>query len=105
MHALLAFALLATTPTWLAGDWEPYSNAFRGLEGLTVKGDTLTWHGCKDAHFQVVEAKGNSVTIQLHAGSRCTLNDVTPTRMDTVRFTLRDNQCDLGVSIYASPAA
>lgn len=112
MPALLTLALLATTtatatpsPAWLNGDWDPYSNAFRGLDGLTVKNNTLTWHDCKNAPFDVVESKGNTVTIRLSPKAQCKLDDVPPTRMDVVRFTLRDNQCDLSVSIYASPEA
>ena len=108
MPALLAFALLATapsTPTWLTGDWDPYSNAFRGLEGLTVTSNTLTWHDCANAAFDVIESNDRSVTVRLSPTTQCKLDDVPPTRMDTVRFTLRENGCDLTVSVYASPEA
>jgi hypothetical protein len=108
MNSLLAFALLSAAqraPAWLAGDWEPYSNAFMGLRMLSIGKDTLSWKGCENAHFDIVESNGNSVTLRLAKESKCTLDDAPPTRMDTVRLTLRDNRCDLGVSIYASPDA
>ena len=108
MHTLLAFALISSAqpvPAWLAGDWEPYSNAFMGLRMLSVGKETLTWKGCTDAHFDVVETGANTVTLRLAKGSTCSLDDAPATRMDTVRFTLRENGCDLGVSIYASPDA
>jgi hypothetical protein len=108
MPALLALALLATAqpaPTWLAGDWEPYSNAFIGLRMLHVDKNTLSWKDCSNARFDVVDSSDNSVTIRLAKGSTCTLDDEPPTHVDTVRFTLRDNHCDLGVSVYASPEA
>ena len=108
MHALLALALLATAqpaPTWLAGNWEPYSNAFIGLRMLSIGNGTLSWNGCTNAGFDVVDTNDNSVTIRLAKGSTCSLDDAPPTRMDTIRFTLRDNHCDLGVTVYASPDA
>lgn len=108
MTPLLALALLSTAqpaPAWIAGDWDPYSNAFTGLRILTVGKDTLTWHGCQNAHFDVVDAKDKTLTIRLAKNSTCKLDDEPPTRIDTVRFTLRDNQCDLAVSIYASADA
>lgn len=109
MPALLALALLATappSPAWLTGDWEPYSNAFIGLRMLSIQGNnTLSWKDCSNAGFEVVETSDNSVTIRLAKNSRCTLDDAPPTRMDTVRFTLRGNRCDLGVAVYASPDA
>jgi hypothetical protein len=108
MHALLALALLSTAqpaPAWLAGDWEPYSNAFIGLRMLSIGKGRLSWKGCDNVPFEVVEARANEVTVRLAAGSTCTLNDEPPTRMDTLRFTLRDNRCDLGVAVYASPDA
>jgi hypothetical protein len=105
---LLALALITTAqpaPTWLAGDWEPYSNAFIGLRMLSVGKNTLSWKGCTNAAFDVVDSSGNSVTIRLAKGSTCALDDAPPTRMDTVRLTLRDNHCDLAVAVYASPDA
>ena len=108
MPALLALALLATAPSapaWLAGDWEPYSNAFIGLRMLSVGKNTLSWKDCTNASFDVVDSSDNSVTIRLAKESRCTLDDALPTRMDTVRFTLRENHCDLGVSVYTSSEA
>lgn len=108
MTPLLALALLATTPAapdWLPGDWEPYSNAFQGLRMLSIGDRVLSWKGCRDARFEVVRAEGDSVTLRLAEGSTCTLDDQPPTRMDTLRFTLRENHCDLRVSIYASPDA
>jgi len=108
MNTLLALALLSTTqpaPAWLTGDWEPYSNAFVGLRMLSIGKDSLSWKGCKDVHFDVLESEANSVTVRLAPGSTCSLDDEPPTRMDTLRFTLRENRCDLGVSIYASPDA
>jgi len=108
MPALLALALLAAAPpapAWLAGDWEPYSNAFIGLRMLSVGKNTLSWKNCTNAAFDVVDSSDNSVTIRLAKESRCTLDDALPTRMDTVRFTLRDNRCDLGVAVYVSPEA
>jgi hypothetical protein len=108
MPALLALALLATaqpTPAWLAGDWDPYSNAFMGLRILSVGKDTLSWKGCSNARFTVVDTGDNRVTIRLAKESTCSLDDAPPTRMDTIRFTLRGNHCDLGVSVYASPEA
>jgi hypothetical protein len=109
MHPLLALTLLATAqpaPTWLAGDWEPYSNAFIGLRMLSIQSNnTLSWKDCRNAGFDVVDTSDNSVTIRLAKNSTCTLDDAPPTRMDTIRFTLRDNHCDLGVSVYASPDA
>jgi hypothetical protein len=108
MNPLIALALLATAqpaPAWLAGDWEPYSNAFIGLRMLSIGKDTLSWKGCQDARFEVVESSGNSVTLRLAKESKCSLDDAPQTRMDTVRLVLRDNRCDLGVSIYASPDA
>lgn len=108
MTPLLALALLSTAqpaPVWIAGDWDPYSNAFAGLRILSVGKDSLSWHGCQGAHFDVVDAKDNSLTIRLAKNTTCKLDDEPATRMDTVRFTLRENRCDLAVSIYASPAA
>jgi hypothetical protein len=109
MHAFLALALLSTTqpaPAWLAGDWEPYSNAFVGLRMLTVRNnDTLSWKGCTDARFDVVDSSDNSVTVRLAKNSTCSLDDAPATRMDTVRFTLRENHCDLAITVYASPDA
>ena len=109
MHPLLALALISTAqpaPAWLAGDWEPYSNAFIGLRMLSIQSkNTLTWKDCSNTGFEVVDTGDNSVTIRLAKGSRCTLDDAPPTRVDTVRFTLRDNHCDLGVTVYASPEA
>jgi hypothetical protein len=108
MNPLIALALLSTAqpaPAWIAGDWEPYSNAFTGLRMLSVGKDALSWHGCADAHFDVVEADDNTLTIRLDKSSACKLNDEPPSRMDTVRFTLRENGCDLAVSIYTSPEA
>jgi hypothetical protein len=108
MHPLLALALLSSaqpTPAWLTGDWEPYSNAFIGLHMLSVGKTTLSWKGCANAGFDVVDSSDNSVTVRLAKGSTCTLDDAPPTRMDTVRFTLRENHCDLGVTVYASPEA
>lgn len=108
MNPLLALALLSTAqpaPAWIAGDWEPYSNAFTGLRMLSIGKDTLSWHGCTNAHFDVVAAKDDTLTIRLDKNSACKLNDEPPSRMDTVRFTLRENRCDLAVSIYASPEA
>ena len=108
MPALLALALLAAAPpapAWLAGDWEPYSNAFIGLRMLSVGKNTLSWKNCTNTAFDVVDSSDNSVTIRLAKESRCTLDDALPTRMDTVRFTLRDNRCDLGVAVYVSPEA
>ncbi|URL59803.1 hypothetical protein IM816_06840 [Luteibacter flocculans] len=108
MHALIAFALISSAqpaPAWLAGDWEPYSNAFMGLRILSIGKETLTWKGCTDAHFEVIDAGANTVTLRLAKGSTCSLDDAPATRMDTVRFTLRENGCDLGVSVYASPEA
>lgn len=108
MHPLLALALISSapsTPAWLTGDWEPYSNAFIGLHMLSVGKNTLSWKGCDKAGFDVVDNSDNSVTIRLAQGSTCTLDDAPPTRMDTVRFTLRENHCDLGVAVYASPDA
>jgi hypothetical protein len=108
MNPLIALALLSTAqpaPAWLAGDWEPYSNAFRGLRMLSVGKGTLTWRGCKNAHFDVLDATDDSVTVRLAKGSTCELDDAPSTRMDTLRFTLRENRCDLGVTIYASPEA
>jgi hypothetical protein len=95
----------ATAPAWILGDWEPYSNAFTGLRLLRVGKATLSWHGCRDARFEVVESKEASLTVRLAKDSACRLDDEPPSRMDTVRFTLRENRCDLGVSIYASPEA
>lgn len=108
MHTLIALALMSSaqaTPTWFKGEWEPYSNAFLGLGLINASDATLAWHGCPKAGYEVVEAKGNVLTIRLAKGSTCTLNDEPPTRMDTVRFTLRENGCDLGVSVYASADA
>lgn len=108
MPALLALALLATAPAqpaWLPGHWDPYSNAFRGLGRLTVGQDTLSWHECQDVRFEIVDVDDNTVTLRLAAGSRCVLDDVPPTRVDTLRLTLRENRCDLGVTAYASPEA
>jgi len=108
MHPLIALALFSAAPTapaWLAGDWEPYSNAFIGLRMLTVGKDTLSWKGCANAHFDVVTSTGNIVVLRLAKDAMCTLSDAPPTRMDTVRLTLRENRCDLGVEIFASPAA
>ncbi|APG05170.1 hypothetical protein BJI69_15530 [Luteibacter rhizovicinus DSM 16549] len=108
MHPLLALAMLSTAqpaPNWLAGDWEPYSNAFIGLHMLSVGKNTLSWKGCVNAGFDIVDSSDNSVTIRLAKGSTCALDDAPPTRMDTVRFTLRENRCDLGVTVYASPDA
>lgn len=109
MHPLIALALFSTaqsTPAWLAGDWEPYSNAFIGLRLLSIDGkNTLSWKDCNHARFDVIDSDGSSVTIRLAKDSTCTLDDAPPTRMDTIRFTLRDNHCDLGVSVYASPEA
>ena len=109
MHPLLALALLSTiqpAPTWLAGDWEPYSNAFIGLRMLSIQSNnTLSWKDCRNASFDVVDTSDNSVTIRLAKNSTCTLDDAPPTHMDTIRFTLRDNHCDLGVTVYASPEA
>ena len=108
MHPLIALALMSTAqpaPAWLAGDWEPYSNAFQGLHMLSIGKDTLSWKGCRDARYDVVAVDGDSVTIGLAKDSKCVLDDAPPTRMDTVRLTLRENRCDLGVSIYASPEA
>ena len=108
MHALLALALLVTAqpaPTWLTGNWEPYSNAFIGLRMLSVGTNTLSWKGCTNAGFEVVDTSDTSVTIRLAKGSTCSLDDAPATRMDTVRFTLRENHCDLGISVYASPDA
>ncbi|HVI54749.1 MAG TPA: hypothetical protein VM621_06820 [Luteibacter sp.] len=108
MHPLIALALLSTAqaaPTWLAGDWEPYSNAFIGLRMLTVDKNTLSWKGCSNAGFEVVDSGDDTVTIRLAKGSTCALDDAPPTRMDTIRFTLRDNHCDLGITVYASPDA
>ena len=108
MHPLLALALISSapsTPAWLTGDWEPYSNAFIGLHMLSVGKNTLSRKGCDKAGFDVVDNSDNSVTIRLAQGSTCTLDDAPPTRMDTVRFTLRENHCDLGVAVYASPDA
>lgn len=108
MNPLIALALLSTAqpaPAWIAGDWEPYSNAFTGLRMLSVGKDTLSWHACANAHFDVVESRDDTLTIRLDKTSACKLNDAPPTRMDTVRFTLRENRCDLAVSIYASPGA
>jgi len=114
MPALLTLAFLATAPlataqpapAWLNGDWDPYSNAFRGLEGLTVRADnTLSWHDCPRAAFTVLDSNRDTVTIRMDPKAVCKLDDVPPTRMDVVRFTLRENRCDLGVSIYASPDA
>ena len=108
MNPLLAFALFATAqpaPAWLAGDWEPYSNAFMGLRILSIGKRTLSWKGCENAPFDVIESSGDSVTLRLAATSKCMLDDAPPTRMDTIRLTLRANRCDLGVSIYASPDA
>src|ERR1700712_5655879 len=90
MNPLLALALLATAqppPAWLAGDWEPYSNAFIGLRMLSIESNnTLSWKDCSNAGFEVVDTGDNSVTIRLAKNSRCTLDDAPPTRMDTVRF-------------------
>ncbi|MDQ0008778.1 hypothetical protein J2T07_000937 [Luteibacter jiangsuensis] len=109
MNTLLALALMSTTtqptPAWLAGDWEPYSNAFIGLRMLSIGKATLSWKGCKNVHFDVLESEGGSVTLRLAPGSTCSLDDEPPTRMDTLRLTLRENHCDLGVTIYASPEA
>jgi hypothetical protein len=108
MNPLIALAFVSAAqpaPAWIAGDWEPYSNAFTGLRMLSVGKDSLDWHGCAKAHFDVVEAEGNTLTIRLAKNTACQLNDEPPTRMDTVRFTLRENHCDLSVSIYASPEA
>jgi len=109
MNTLLALALLSTAqpaPTWLAGDWEPYSNAFIGLRMLSIQGNnTLSWKDCTNARFEVVDAGDRIVTIRLAKDSRCMLDDAPPTRMDTIRFALRDNRCDLAVTVYASPDA
>jgi hypothetical protein len=108
MNTLLALVLLSTAqpaPAWLAGDWEPYSNAFVGLRTLSIGKDTLSWKGCKNVHFDVLASEGDSVMVRLAPGSTCSLDDEPPTRMDTLRFTLRENHCDLGVTIYASPEA
>jgi hypothetical protein len=108
MHTFIAAIILATTPTapaWLPGDWEPYSNAFIGLRMLSVGKDTLSWKGCTDAHFEVVDANGDTVVLRLAKNTTCELNDAPPTRMDTLRLTLRPNRCDLGVEVFASPAA
>ncbi|HXO99205.1 MAG TPA: hypothetical protein VN813_01825 [Luteibacter sp.] len=108
MNTLLALALIATAqpaPAWLAGDWEPYSNAFVGLRMLSIGKDTLSWKGCTNARFDVIDATDNTVTVRLAEGTSCKLDDEPPTRMDTLRFTLRENHCDLGVSVYASPEA
>lgn len=108
MNTLLALAVLTTAqpaPAWLAGDWEPYSNAFVGLRMLSVGKDMLSWKGCSNVRFEVVEADSNQVTVRLAKGSTCVLDDTPPTRMDTIRFTLRENRCDLGVTVYASPEA
>jgi hypothetical protein len=108
MNTLLALALISTAqpaPTWFAGDWEPYSNAFHGLRMLSVGKDSLTWKGCKDARFDVLDATDNSVTVRLAKGSTCALDDAPSTRTDTLRVILRENRCDHGVTIYASPEA
>jgi len=108
MHPLLALAIFTAapaTPTWLAGDWEPYSNAFIGLRMLTVGKDTLSWKGCTNAHFDVVTSHGDTVVLRLAKNTACTLSDAPPTRMDTLRLTLRKNRCDLDVEIFASPEA
>ncbi|QWT21180.1 hypothetical protein KPL74_03990 [Bacillus sp. NP157] len=108
MQPILALMLLSTAqpmPTWFPGDWEPYSNAFQGLGMLTARQGSLDWSECKAAHFDVVEASGNTLVIRLAKQSMCNLGDQPRTRMDTVRFTLRENGCDLGVSIYSSPDA
>jgi len=108
MNTLLALALLSSTPAtpdWLAGDWDPYSNAFLGLRTLSIGKDTLSWKGCANARFEVLASDGDSVTLRLAPGTTCSLDDVARTRMDTVRLTLRPNRCDLGVSIYASAEA
>ncbi len=61
MNTLLALALISAAaqpaPAWLAGDWEPYSNAFVGLRMLSIGKDTLSWKGCKDVHFDVLASK------------------------------------------------
>jgi hypothetical protein len=112
MLNLLALALLSTAQpapppaqAWLLGSWEPYSNAFTGLRLLRVGKDTLSWHGCTDARFVVIDSKDARMTVRLAKDSTCRLDDEPPSRMDTVRFTLRENGCDLAVSIYASPEA
>lgn len=108
MHPLIALVLMSSAqpaPAWLAGDWEPYSNAFQGLRMLSIDKNTLSWKGCQNAHYDVLAVEGDSVTLRLAQDSKCTLDDTPPTRMDTVRLTLRENRCDLGVTIYASPEA
>ena len=108
MHPLLAFALLSTAqpaPAWLAGDWEPYSNAFLGLGMVSIGDGTLSWKGCANARFDIVGSDARSVTLRLAKDSKCTLDDAPPTRMDTIRMNLRDNGCDVDVSVYASPDA
>ncbi|WP_036140771.1 hypothetical protein [Luteibacter sp. 9135] len=111
MLNLLALALLSTAPqpaaapAWLLGDWEPYSNAFTGLRLLSVGKNALSWRGCTGARFEVIQSKDDRLTLRLAGDSTCRLDDEPPSRMDTVRFTLRENRCDLAVSIYASPEA
>src|SRR5690349_8912782 len=72
MNTLLALAALTTAqsaPAWLPGDWEPYSNAFVGLRMLSIGKDTLSWKGCSNARFEVVDADANQVTVRLAQGS------------------------------------
>lgn len=108
MSLVAALALMSATsapPAWFTGTWEPYSNAFIGLRLLTVKGNTLSWHGCTNAPYEVLDVDGKTLTIRLAKDTRCTLNDEPATRIDTVRFALRENGCDLKVSMYGSPEA
>lgn len=108
MHPLIALALMSTAqpaPAWLAGDWEPYSNAFLGLGMLSVGKGTLSWKECRNVHYDVTAIDGDSVTLKLAGDSRCLLGGDPPARIDTVRLTLRDNRCDLGVTIYGTPEA
>ncbi|TCV94719.1 hypothetical protein EC912_103204 [Luteibacter rhizovicinus] len=101
-----AVAATATPgPAWLQGEWKPYSNAFLGLHELTVTGKSLSWAGCHDVPFDIVDAGENQVTLRLPPASACKLNDIPPTRMDTIRLKLRKDTCDLDVSIFASPDA
>lgn len=108
MHPFLALALLATAPpapAWLAGDWEPYSNAFIGLGMLRIAPGRLSWKECRDVPYEVLSVAGDSVTLALADDSRCLLGGAPPARIDSVRLTLRPNRCDPGVTLYATPAA